>query len=100
MTCVCSIASKLLHFARESGGALWRLRLPTSLYRPAIARVVLCMDPRTTTAVETMRIWQMRGGVKSMSFLVSNYTSSLSSPRGRARSLRYFRRLLYQFQDR
>ncbi len=35
------------------------------------------MDPRTTTAVVTMRIWQLRGGAKSMTFLVSNCASSL-----------------------
>ena len=80
MTCVCSIASKLLHFARER-------------------KVYYRMDPRTTTAVETMRIWQMRGVTKS-TFLASNYASSLISaplPREVATA---FRHLLHQFQDR
>ena len=56
------------------------------------------MDPRTTTAVVTMRIWQLRGGAKSMTFLVSNCASCLlrRGPRGSLRRLDVF---LDQFQD-
>ena len=75
------IASKLLHFARER-------------------KVYYRMDPRTTTAVETMRIWQMRGVKPALAFLASNYASSLiSAPLPREVDTA-FRHLLHQFQDR
>ena len=72
------IASKLLHFARER-------------------KVYYRMDPRTTTAVETMRIWQMRGVKQALVFLASNHASSLARPVRALRCLEFF---LGEFQSR